>query len=209
MRTLASSAPGLLLAAAAAACLTACASNKIVKQWGDPSRDGPGYRKVLVMTIWTEAQVRRTFEDAFAGQMKAGGIEALPSYRFIPQDGKVAREVVVKAVEDSGAEALILIKFLGRGERGREYPTGPVIAGGAVVVSDVHETYAVAWVDSPFPPASFDESIFSFQAKVFDAKSRALVWDGIAELANPKGLRQGSAELARLVVEALAARKML
>ena len=200
---------GLVLTATFAALTSACVSTKLVKEWGDPSRNGPGYRKVMVMAIWTEAGVRRTFEDTFADQVKAAGIDAVPSYRFIPQDGKVEREVVVKAVEDSGADALILVKCLGRGERGRDYQTGPMYGGTTVVVSDAYGAYAVAWTNYYTPPASADQSVWTFQTKVFDKKSQALVWDGIAELTNPEGLRKGTADLARLVVKALAARKML
>jgi hypothetical protein len=180
----------------------------VVKEWSDPAHSGPSYKKLLVMGIWDEARPRRVFEDRFVTEIKATGADAVPSYRLIPQDGKVSREVVIQAVEESGADAVILTKLLGRAETSKVYESDRIQYGEGVMV-DVNAAYAVSWAGFYTPPEESNDTVWTLETKVFDAKTRAPVWDGITAVNDPKNLQKGSTALAQAVVKALQARKML
>jgi hypothetical protein len=80
------------LAIAIALGLTACAaSTKIVNQWGNPDYGSPRFRKIMVIGVSRQPSIRRTFEDEFVTQLKAAGVEAVPSYLYIAEDDQVER----------------------------------------------------------------------------------------------------------------------
>jgi hypothetical protein len=57
-----------------------------------------------VIGVTQQPAMRRLFEDAFVAKLKAEGVEAVPSYQLIPEDGQVdeARryaDIIVKALK--------------------------------------------------------------------------------------------------------------
>ena len=70
------------LAAATAFTLAACASTELVNQWSNPAYTSPSFKKVMVIGVTKQASIRRTFEDEFVAQLKAAGVNAIPSYRI-------------------------------------------------------------------------------------------------------------------------------
>ena len=43
----------------------------------------------MVIGVSKQPSIRRTFEDEFVTQLKVAGVEAVPSYLYIPEDGQV------------------------------------------------------------------------------------------------------------------------
>ncbi|NTU60069.1 MAG: hypothetical protein HGA98_03305 [Deltaproteobacteria bacterium] len=199
-----------VVGALASASLLACAPAKVVKQWSDPARSGPGYKKVLVMTVWEEARPRRTFEDQFASEFKALGVDAVPSYQFIPEDGKVSRERVIQAVDDSGADAVIITKLTGRTEH-TSLSEGDFweYSAGVIASEDVGTSYTVAWAAITPSVRETDMTVWSVESKLFDARSRKPVWVGMSTVREPGNLYRGTALLARAIFKALTERKLL
>jgi hypothetical protein len=101
------------LALAVALGLTACAaSTKIVNQWVSPDYTSPRFRKIMVIGVSKQASIRRTFEDEFVTQLKAAGVEAVPSYLYIPEDGQVEESRLQAAVKQAGANAVIITRLV-------------------------------------------------------------------------------------------------
>ena len=92
--------------------LAACASTSLVNQWKSPEFSGPPMRKVLVVSVTQQTTVRRVFEDEFAKQLRAAGVEAVPSYTIIPEDGKAEQAVLEKAVQDLGADGVLVTRLM-------------------------------------------------------------------------------------------------
>ncbi len=199
----------LIVAAAAAGALPACVSTKLVREWSDPAFRGPTYRKLLVMGVWEDGGWRRTFEDHFVKKLRARGIEAVPSYRLIPEDGQVPRERVVAAVERSRADAVLLTRLKGTQESSHLYEGGPEYSSGGAVVQDVHGTYSVFWAGVHPSTQETDDTVWTLETKAFDAARQTLVWDGIVQLENPESVAQGSNDLAQAVVNALVKKGMI
>jgi hypothetical protein len=101
------------LALAVALSLAACAaSTKIVNQWVSPDYISPRFRKIMVIGVSKQASIRRTFEDEFVTQLKAAGVEAVPSYLYIPEDGQVDESRLQAAVKQAGADAVIITRLV-------------------------------------------------------------------------------------------------
>ena len=46
-------------------------------------------KTVMVGGLSEQTSVRRNFEDEFLTQLKAAGVDVLPSYRYVPDDEKI------------------------------------------------------------------------------------------------------------------------
>ena len=101
------------LAVAVALGLAACAaSTKIVNEWVSPDYTSPRFRKIMVIGVSKQPSIRRTFEDEFVKQLKATGVEAVPSYLYIPEDGQVDEGRLQAAVKQAGADAVIVTRLV-------------------------------------------------------------------------------------------------
>lgn len=93
-----------LLAIATTIVLLACAvrATTLDAQWVNPDIAGKkAVRSVLVMAAVRDSTNRRLFEDRMVAALAGLGIKALPSYRYIPEEGAIneqrLRQVVAEA----------------------------------------------------------------------------------------------------------------
>ena len=140
----------LCLVAAAALGLASCASTQLVHQWSNPAYTSLSFKRVMVIGVTKQAGIRRTFEDEFVAQLKAAGVNATPSYLYIPQDGPVGEAVLKQALKEAGADAVMITRLV-RVQKKTEiapgyYPPDPAMA--------VHPLYTTAWNDY-YEPRSF------------------------------------------------------
>jgi hypothetical protein len=103
---------GRLASLATAMLFVGCASTSIVDSWSDPSYQGGPFKRIMVLGVTKNAIARRTFEDIFASKLRATGIEAMPGYQYLPQDGPVDESELNAAVRASGADGLLLVRLL-------------------------------------------------------------------------------------------------
>ena len=67
----------------AAALITGCAATQIINQRSNPDYTLGSFKKILVIGVSKQTNIRRTFEDEFVAQLKA--LDAVPSYALIPE----------------------------------------------------------------------------------------------------------------------------
>jgi hypothetical protein len=101
----------LCLVAAALGTLS-CGSTELVHQWSNPAYVAPSFKKVMVIGVTRQAGMRRTFEDEFVAQLKAAGVNATPSYLYIPQDVPVGEAVLKQALKEAAADAMIITRLV-------------------------------------------------------------------------------------------------
>ena len=68
------------------------------------------FAKFLVLGIHEDSRVRRLFENAFVTELASQGVEGVQSYRFIFEERAINVERVLRAVQESGADALITVR---------------------------------------------------------------------------------------------------
>jgi hypothetical protein len=66
--------------------------------------------KFLVVGIHENGRVRRLFENAFVAELAGRGVEGVQSYRFIYEERAINVERVLRAVQESGADAVITVR---------------------------------------------------------------------------------------------------
>jgi hypothetical protein len=63
----------------------------------------------MVVALAKRPDIRQRFEDEFVGQLNARGVNAVTCYSLIPDPKNLTREEVVKAVNKTGVEGVLVM----------------------------------------------------------------------------------------------------
>ena len=168
----------------AALLLVSCAGTKLVDHWRDPAWKGSAYKKVLVFGISEQPNVRQAFENEFVKKIKEQGADAVPGHRFIPEAGKVDKARVLGAVEQSGADAVMVTRLVKR-----ENVIKPTRPSAPTPEEKWGGMYSDAWATRYEPTATTTETVVILETKLWDVKTQAPVWTGTSEVTNPSPKR--------------------
>jgi hypothetical protein len=182
-----------------------CASTRVVHQWTSPDATSVSFKKFLVIAISKQPGIRRSFEDEFVAKLKAMGLDAVPSYGFITEDGPVEEPRLREAVEKAGADATLITRLV-RVERkyaadyGYYYP--PLVGFG------FYRGYAAAWAGYYEPAAVYPYDVFISETSLYDTAKTELVWSGTVETL-PQSISKDISQYVDTVIAALRAKNLL
>lgn len=185
--------------------LASCASTQLVHQWSNPAYTAPSFKKVMVIGVTRQAAIRRSFEDEFVAQLKASGVDATPSYLYIPQDGPVAEAVLKQAVREAAAGAIIitrLVRVQQKTEIAPGYdPSDPAMA--------VHPMYTTAWNDYYEPPIVYRSEIYTCETSLYDTTKNQVVWKGTAQTEARGNISREIKDYAEIMISGLKDKKLI
>jgi hypothetical protein len=176
-----------------------CAASKIVNQWREPDYIPPAFKKVVVLGISQDQALRRSFEDEFVAQLRAAGIEAVPSYQVMPEGGQVPEERLLKAVKQTGADAAIMTRLL-RVERKTQVTPGYY---NPYPVHGFYHWYSAGWDGFYEPPRVYNYDVYTSETSLYDLNQDRLVWAGTVQTTDPGDIRKEIKNYVKTVIEAL------
>ena len=84
-----------------------CASTSLVDSWKSDGVTRP-YQKPMIIGISDSQQTRQIFEKHFIAGLKQNNITAIPSYTLINSKQKINRETVVKAIQGTDIDTVLV-----------------------------------------------------------------------------------------------------
>lgn len=185
--------------------LSACASTELIHQWSNPAYESPSFRRVMIIGVARQAGIRRTFEDEFAAQLKAAGVDALPSYQYIREEGQVDETRLKEAMAQAGADAVIITRLVRR-EQKTEVTPGfyqPAPAYG------FYGWYSSGWVGYYEPPRVYQYEVYTSETSLYDMIKNQVVWSGTAETTAPGDINKEIKNYAEIMVRALKEKNLI
>lgn len=193
------SASCLCLVLVAALGMTSCASTQLVNQWSNPAYKSSSFKKIMVIGVTKQAAIRRNFEDEFVAQLKAAGVNATPSYLYIPQDGPVGEAVLKQALKEAAADAVIITRLV-RVQQKTEIAPGYYAPDPGMAI---HPLYTTAWNDYYEPPIVYRSEVYTSETSLYDTAKNQVVWKGTAQTELPGNINQEIKRYAAIVIGAL------
>jgi hypothetical protein len=185
------------------ALLSACASTTLDNAWRNPQYTGGPVSKVLVAGISNQASVRRTFEDTFAEILRAGGVEAIPSHTVVPEDGQMSEDKLRAAVEQSGADAVLITRMVERQTEITVMPAAPMPPPAGVRLRGYYGYYSGAWVGYYEPATVQQYDYIVAETTLFVGDNPQPVWSGTTRTIESKDIRGATEGFAKPVIGAL------
>ena len=179
--------------------LAGCASTSLTNQWKNPSYSGLPIKKVLVVGVTKQPGSRRVFEDEFAAALKAAGVDAVPSYTQIKEDGQADETALQQAVKAVGADGVLVTRLV-RIEQKTQVSPGyyrPVPAVG------LYGWYSSAWVGYYEPPMVYQYDVVTAETSLYGLQADELIWSGTTETFSPQDVRKETQGFAKIIIDAL------
>jgi len=189
----------------AAGLLSGCAATEIINQWTNPAYGKASFKRIMVIGVSRQASIRRTFEDEFVAQLKAKGTDAVASYQFISEDGKVEESRLKEAVKQSRADAVITTRLV-RFEKQADITPGPY---GPYPGFGFYRWYSSAWVGFYEPPRVSFYDVYISETSLYDYRNDRLVWSGVAKTTDLGDIPKEIKDYVEIVIETLSEKNLL
>ena len=112
-----------LFCASLLACACSTTPAPIVSDWRNPAYSSDSFKRIMVGSLSGDHSVRRNFEDEFVAQLRAVGVDALPSYRFTEGE-KIDEAMLKETAQKARADGLLFARLIKTEEKTQYGQTG-------------------------------------------------------------------------------------
>ncbi len=176
---------------AAALLVIGCASAPDqTSTWRDPAYAGSGFQKIFVVGLNSSSlQDQQGFENLVVSSFRSVGVVAVPGWQYVPTDRTPDQATMRAAVQQSGADAALLVRMSGFTEQSQIvnvadpiYPVGGLYEG---------------WYQ---PAVVANYQVATIYATLFDVSTAKPVWTYNVPTFNPATLQQDAPRYANEIV---------
>ena len=178
--------------------INSCVTSALKSVWNDGTYEGGPFKKIVVIGVDRNSNVRRMLEDRFAGQLTAKGTPAISSYTLFSEDELRDREMIVRKINELGIDSVLVTTVVDVKDVGR-YDTY------ATHVNSGFYDYYVLCCESKVS----EGYVVMIETKIFDAKYDKLIWSALSESAYIYSFENSISSFVSIVVKDLHDKKLL
>jgi hypothetical protein len=175
----------------------------IVSEWRNPGQTSGSFRRLMIVGPGGDASVQRNFEDEFVAQLAAMGVDALPSYRYMPDTGETSENMFKRAAQEARADGLLLMRPV-KVEQKTHYPAlGPEISFGIF-----GSNAAAGWSGIPGSSGPTRYNEYTSETALYDVAKNELVWTGTVRTKEPNNMQTAIKSYVQTITKALTAQNL-
>jgi hypothetical protein len=197
---------GILLFAAALMTLSCASSMQLTNNWRNSTYTGPAYKKIMVVAMTKQDDMRQSLEDEFAKQLQSRGVEAAACHECIPDPDKVTREELAKVSQGMGIEAYLIVRVLGVGTEIQSYQADTPSTTATATGTD--SMMSMQWF-GPEPSISKRSQVATLESRLYDAKTAGIVWRSTVNAVNPSPSGGQISKFVGLQLKALSEKELI
>jgi hypothetical protein len=185
--------------------LTACsAANPVISEWRNPAYSSANFKRILVSGPGFATSVRRNLEDEFVAQVRAAGIDALPSYSRLSEE-QPDEASIKQAAQELGANAALVVRPI-QVERKTEYGPSyfPIPWFGYY-----GPHFGASWYGGYGVPSVYHYNEYTSETTLYDIAKNEIVWSGTIRTADPDNVQTGIKNYVTAVMHALNKKNLL
>jgi len=195
----------MLMTLLVAGLFTACTTASIEDTWRSPEASATVYRKLLVVGVANDVNMRRTFENIFVETLRKQGVDAVQSYTLLPDIKKADRTQLQEAALKAGTDAAVITRGLSKAERTNyQYGTGQLQQRTVVMQeSGPDSSTTVVMSAVGIAPHETDFELVTLQTRFFDTASATLLWSALSNVSETGRRADACWKLSDLLVKAM------
>ena len=192
----------LLLVSLLAGC---SAANPIVSEWRNPAYPSGAFQRIAVAGLGEDTSVRRNFEDEFVTQLRTAGVEAVPSYRLLSENGNVDEARLKQAAKKANIDAVLVARLI-QVEQKTQYGPGyfPYTSFG-IFGSHV----GASWHGLGGAPSVYRYNEYVSEATLYDLQRNDVVWTATIKTTEPENMGTAIRSYVQAVMTALQEKNLL
>ena len=177
--------------------IASCSNTKVIQDWTAEDHDKT-YQHPLVIGISDSQQTRQIFEKYFVSELAKNNVTATPSYTLISSKQKMNRETVMKAIEGTEIDSVI-VTYLVSSETEVMYHESPLSQGYS---GDPDSTKVSATLVSTRGRTSSAE-IITLKNDLYDVETKTLRWTAQTRTVAPESIDEVVTDVTELLVDRL------
>ena len=156
----------------ACVCLVAsCATTKLTQAWKDDQFRGT-IRKVVVLGVLMEPDTRKIFEDEFADRLRARGLDAVASHKFISDAEMPDKDVVIGKIRNFGMDTVIVTRIV-------DIQTEKIsVPGRSYIIPNYYGYYGGYYTHIYEPGYTAEEGSAYTETNLYSVSDEKLIWSG-------------------------------
>jgi len=177
--------------------MVSCASTNVIDSWKEDDL-ARTYNHLMIIGVSDSQQTRQIFEKHFVASLKENNIVATPSYKLINSKQEVNRETVVRAIDGTDIDA-VLVTYLVSADveiKSRNSPLNVNYSEG-IVNNKISATIISNRGQSK------SEEVVVLKNDLYDKKSRSLVWSVQTKSTGPESIDQVVKDVTSLIIDEL------
>ena len=200
-----------LTVALAALSIAGCATTartSLDKSWVDPKLAGTKFKKVLILSLASDEFAQAYFQEGMAAALRSRGVNAVASERYFTHRSPAEDARFRRAVESSGADAVLLARVVGVDEKSGTTP-GMLIGPNGVPYADAIGIYgAMAQAFAPtryVPPTDWSTTTVVVETLLYEMQGKRAVWSAQTSTKNAESgdLKPAIAQFVGVLVGAM------
>lgn len=167
--------------------LTACSYTRITTSWRADDFQKGQIKKTMVMAIVEKKIIRWKIEDEFVLNLRKMGVDAVQSYKSLPELKGVDVNRVKTVVAETGHDSILVVRLLDTRKETAVVPATTTTTGGlGGGWGNSFGTYYSGSSTTIYSPGyTFDYKVFTVQGNLYVAGDEKLVWTVVAEIEEP------------------------
>jgi hypothetical protein len=175
----------------------------IVSEWRNPAQTSGSFQRLMIGGPSGDVSVRRNFEDEFVTQLAAVGVNASPSYRYMPENDETNENNLKQAAQKARADGLLFMRSV-KVEEKTNYPTvGPEISFGIF-----GSNAGAGWSGIPGSSGPYRYNEYTAETALYDLAKNDLVWTGTVKTRDPTNVQAAIKSYVQTITKALAAQNL-
>ena len=175
----------------------------IVSEWRNPAQTSGSFERLMIGGPSGDVSVRRNFEDEFVTQLAAVGVNASPSYRYMPENDETNENNLKQAAQKARADGLLFMRSV-KVEEKTNYPTvGPEISFGIF-----GSNAGAGWSGIPGSSGPYRYNEYTSETALYDVAKNELVWTGTLKTKEPTNVQAAIRSYVQTITKALAAQNL-
>jgi hypothetical protein len=159
----------------------------------------------MVGALGADTSIRRNFEDEFLIQLRAAGVDALPSYRYVTEDEKIDEAKLKRAAQKAGADALLFARSIQVEQKTQYGPSYYPYTSFGIFGSHVGAT----WHGLGGAPSVYRYNEYVSEITLLDLEKNAVAWTGTIKTTEPEDVRAAIKSYVDAVMKALDAQNLV
>jgi hypothetical protein len=203
---------GMILSLLAAGLLASCTTASIKETWRSPEAHEAPYRKLLVIGITQQPNLRQSFENIFSETLRQHGVTAVRSYTLLDDLSKANQAQIQALAKQVGADAVVVTRVVSRSEHTSYHLATGSLQQQTVVMYESGPTSSTAIAMSAvgIVPGEMDSLVAFLETRFFDAASANLIWSALVRVAGPDNEKINVCwKISALLVKALGKDQMI
>ena len=174
--------------------IVSCANTKVIENWRSAENREP-YKHPMIIGISDSQQTRQIYEKHYVSELKKINVPATASYPLINSKQKMDRETVLKAVQGTDIDSVI-ITYLVSSETEVKHHESPLSQGYS---GDIEGSRLSATLVSTRGRTSSAE-IITLKNDLYDVQTKILVWTAQTRTVAPESIDEAITDVIDLLI---------